>query len=526
MSVEKVAGQSRAQSCAPSGALERGLAAVVLCAILVLGLGYWLGGELAPAVLASVYAACILAAALWPAAGLLLVLAALPFDRTFHVHLNPDYWGWVPARLHLVDALTVVLLLGLVRLVRSGVGRARWRWYDVLYAAWVLVMVMSAVRGVIEGHPGVLRKSRSVLWLMVYFPAREILASVDPQRCLRVLLVLTIVLCLLSAVVAGALRQEIGRRADVLLPRLHRATNIAPLLMLPILGWVGVFADASRRWRRAAALIVLLAGSALAMANSRASLLALACASLAFACLVVQRRRRKALAVLLTSSMLFVLGFLGTHAASLSMPRITAGLAEGEVSEDDDEPLPILNVQSWADSMRLTARQLTKSDSWVNRQAEVWALRGRRVLDALGGKGIGATITYEGLDSQGAPMTITRSYVHSYYFHLLHVSGVLGLTGFLAVLLSLGWRAGARAAAGEVMSPIDLAAVIGLAAMLPAWHFIAQLMDRGAAWPAVVLAGAATYASAEAVRGRETSDAASTQDVPGEAGQTPDAQVV
>jgi hypothetical protein len=519
MSVAEIISQrmpeaTEAQSGPASIVWKRGATLVAACAVLVFAVSYLWGRAWAPALMASVYAASAVTALLWPAVGLLLLLMALPFEKTFHARLDPAHWVWFPTRFHLVDLLAGVLLLWLAERVVTRSSRVRWRWYDVVYALWVAVLVVAAVRGVLAGHPEALKKSRAVLWLLVYFPAREIICAADPRRCFRALLVGGIVLCLLGGVLAYALQADIGRPGDILLPRLQRAVNIAPLMLLPMLGWAGLALEGSRRWRRVAALAVVLGAAALAMANSRSSFLAVGCAwvVLAHVSMRAMSRRKSARAICLASA-LFVVGFCGVHAIDIAAswaearPAATMPTAQPEpVTELNPTPRPRRatprspSLEGLAKTMRVTPQQITQGESWVNRRRETQTVLAEVQEQPIAGGGIGAIVTYQGLSCDGAPKVISRAYVHSYYHQMLHATGVPGLFGFLAVLVSLGWRAWSRVSSGRMVGAIEITALLSFTALLPAWYFTAMIMDRAAAWPAVVLAGVATQWPAAAAR--------------------------
>ena len=127
------------------------------------------------------------------------------------------------------------------------------------------------------------------------------------------------------------------------------------MLVLPLLSWAGIFADPSRRWRRVGAFGGLAAGVAFAIVNSRASLLAVGCASVVFAYIVIRHASgRRAALVLLTSSVLFVVGSLGTHCAHVVLPWAQEYESRSELDRGFTSFAALLSLESLTESMRVT----------------------------------------------------------------------------------------------------------------------------------------------------------------------------
>jgi len=137
--------------------------------------------------LGATYTAAVLIAALSPALGIWIALTAATYDRFFYLR-NWEHQEWFPPQIHLVDPVTVILVIGfVVRMVQKR-SCLQWKSWDKLYTVFFGFVLIAAIHGVLARYEAVMRVGRIVPALALYYPAREVVQRTAPTVVNRTML--------------------------------------------------------------------------------------------------------------------------------------------------------------------------------------------------------------------------------------------------------------------------------------------------------------------------------------------------
>jgi len=417
--------------------------------------------------------------------GLWVALTAALYDR-YAYHWLWQYRSTFPPQVHLVDLAAAGLLVGfLVRLLRRRVA-FRWCWYDTAVAVLVALLALSALRGLLAGWEHTLRNARVIPSVAVYFPARQALAGAHPQRVIRLALIYGFVICLLAGTLGWFTRVDTMRRGDILLPRLHRVTNIVGILVIPGLALPAFVWLRRRRGAILPTLALLASGAALAICNSRSAFAVLALSGPAFIVIVwLTMRQRSHVYSASAALVVLAIGFSSVHAVDLGRrPRHLAryGFEGGTrewltaISEDRAEALRIDDEEA-------------EFRSVVNRKQEMVCALPRSVKEFLIGRGMGAMMSFRGVDNAGNPAISRWSRVHNAYVYALYSAGFPAAALFLCLMVGAVLSALRVALRGSrEIRPGAVCAFLVLATLSLAMNATGMIFHYGAVWVSTALA--------------------------------------
>ena len=479
---------------------SRAIIAVVLAVAALAGIEWVRLGPVASFVFSGATALALLAA-LNTTLGLTILLVVMPFDRTLHPALQ--HFAWYPRALHVVDLIAIALAIGFaIRVLRRQV-RLEWRWYDGVYLAFLAILALSAVHGLLEHHRYVLREGRAIPWLLTYFPAREMFARLRDKgtRIEPLLLGYGMAYCLGAFVLAYLGRGRLAHASDVLLPRLPYVVDVTPLVVLVLVG-MGAFIwlSTDQRLSLLAGAGLIVYGSALAISNTRSYLLGLTVAGLALAFLLLRRQERRwSQAVRLSAAVaLLLVGMAIPHGVRAGIVRANSGGGASAVSaspgaadpmpaEDPEaRQIPELAPMPMAELARVAKLQRGQDENLINRMREVQAAWKDAKSHPIAGVGLGLPLRFTKLEFGGKSTPVQQSFLHSGYFAVLRSAGVPGLLGLLAVV-GCFMAVALRQLVADRRDPILLACALILVAMIPIIQFANVVLMPGAVWLAAVL---------------------------------------
>ncbi len=457
--------------------------------------------------------------------GLAIVLFLMPLDRTIHPALQ--YFTWYPRALHVVDPITVALVIGFaVRVLRRQV-HVEWHWYDAVYLAFITILSLSALHGLLEHHRYVLREGRPIPWLLTYFPARELFARLREtgRRIEPLLLSYGIVYSLIAFILAFSVRDTFGRSGDVLLPRLPYVVDMTPLILLVMVGIsILIWRKTALRENRLAVAGLVVFGCALAIANTRSYLLGIATASLVLIILVLsqQDRRWPQMARLAAVFAILFVGIALPHiirvgivrdnqkaiqktqdkkTSSSSFPPSADPLFEAEVEvpkAPELSPMPATKV------IRIEKLKQGQDENMINRMREIQVAWKDVKRHPILGVGIGLPFEFTLLRWDGQTRQIQQSFMHSGYFAVLRSAGIPGLLSLLLVVgsfLTLALKA--RKGHNDL---ILLTGALVLIAFIPIIQFANVVFMPGAVWFGALLGSIGSLATSQESLGQSLSE--------------------